>query len=111
MQTSFFLIHLELKRQIRLYTPVVSFLKNHTRLQTKMSRVFTSFRTERGNIRIWPVCKEYHPRPRGLYLIIYTLGVLWLLQKNGATRSQEQRKPQMETFRNTLGGRLEIDRN
>ena len=46
-----------------------------------MSRVFTSFRTERGNIRIWPVCKEYHPRPRGLYLIIYTLGVLWLLQK------------------------------
>ena len=31
--------------------------------------------------------------------------------KKGATRSQEQRQPQMETFRNTLGGRLEIDRN
>ena len=73
----FFLIHLELKREIRSYTPVDSFLKNHTRLQAKMSRVYTRFRTERGNIPpIWPVCKEYHPRPRRLYLIIFSLGVL-----------------------------------
>lgn len=31
--------------------------------------------------------------------------------KEGATRSQAQRQPQMETFRNTLGGRLEKDRD
>ena len=34
---SFFLTHLELKRSIRLYTPVVP--SNHTRFQTKMGKV------------------------------------------------------------------------
>ena len=81
MQTSFCLIHLELTRQIRSYTPVVSFLKNHTRLQAKMSRVYTRSRTERGNTPIWPVCNECHSRPRALYRTIFSLDVLWLLQE------------------------------
>ena len=36
----FFLMHLELKRQIRSYTSVVPSLKNYTRFQTKMDKMY-----------------------------------------------------------------------
>ena len=36
----FFLMHLELKRQIRSYTSVVPSLKNYTRFQTKMGKMY-----------------------------------------------------------------------
>ena len=107
----FLLTHLEWNRQIRSNTPVDSFLKNHTRLQAKMSRVYTRLRTERGNIPpIWPVCKEYHPRPRRLYLSYLFTGCPVTFAKT-VPCDHTQRQPQMETFWNTLGGRLEIDRN
>ena len=96
---------------IRSYTPVDSFLKNHTRLQAKMSRVYTRLRTERGNIPpIWPVCKEHHPRPRRLYLSYLFTGCPVTFAKT-VPCDHTQPQPQMETFWNTLGGRLEIDRN
>ena len=110
MQTSFFLDHLELKRQIRSYTPVVSFLKNHTRLQTKISRVYPRFRTKTEHIPIWPVYKEYTLGP-GVFILLSIHWVSCGFGKKGAKRSQEQRQPQMETFRNTLGRKLEKDRN
>ena len=75
----------------------------------KMSRVYTRFRTERGNIPIWPVYRECHPRPRGLYRIIFSLVSCAFCEK-GATRSHPA-PTSNGTFWNTLGGRLEIDRN
>ena len=76
-----------------------------------MSRVYTRLRTERGNIPpIWPVCKEYHPRPRRLYLSYLFTGCPVTFAKT-VPRDHTQRQPQMETFWNTLKERLEIDRN
>ena len=37
------LIHLELKRQMRLYTPIYSSLENCTLFQTKVDKVYTRF--------------------------------------------------------------------
>ena len=76
-----------------------------------MSRVYTRLRTERGNIPpIWPVCKEYHPRPRRLYLSYLFTGCPVTFAET-VPRDHTQPQPQMETFWNTLGGRLGIDRN
>ena len=70
-----------------------------------MSGVYTRFRTETEHIPIWPVYKDS-------LSVFILLSIHWVscgFCKKGATRSQEQRQPQMESFRNTLGGRLEIE--
>ena len=61
----FLLIHLELNRQIRTFKHSRSSLKNHTRFQTKMEKVYTCFQTSLRSRRLEVAGERENGRARG----------------------------------------------
>ena len=62
---AFLLIHLQLNRQIRTFIHSRSSLKNHTRFQTKMEKVYTCFQTSLRSRRLEVAGERENGRARG----------------------------------------------